>query len=706
VLVLLALIITWQMYLSGNTQPNIEQPVASTTPAQPETPPPATPEQTQPADQTDQNGQQIQSDQSQPVEPQPDQSQQEPQTEDSQLTEQSSANGTRRVPPGLEAQTELPEDISKWVKEDFLRARQENHPRLLEAVAYLGEKHPGKVSMAQVLTDLLKPLKPSDTSSSSYSSMTTYTTPGFMEAVIYALGKNGSQAARQTLIQVLSGKFATEDDRTAVEMVLRTLTQIPSAENDEILLKVLVSPESIRSDSAEATIRSSELRTRAFEYVRLSTSENLRIKLAENLAQKGLESNDPLLEMLLEENPLNLGAQLALYQSEDITNDIRTRLEQSFLNYSSQAIGLTMGIPSGIEGSGAMSSSGTGRMPLLGTRERYPPMSSGMTRPSPMPSEATRDKTTDYETGSHLAKLLWGEPLASLMSDLLGETRSLEKQPQLIVLASTLPLDSIRAAMLKMLKKRSVDGPQSLDAIGWTDNITNDPAMLVLLKMLPRSRTLKAVPLTTGMRQSTSRYPSRRTPSDMGGAMGQTSKAEAAARKEQTEYDWITTLAKMTHAWCTRFEVAAQAQRKATRRGQKFAENPPTRIDEFEFPQDAKVTAAYQLNWPENVPADLGKVKPGLLKIQYFSLQQSGMIKKTMNNYKRLAKSGDVHELDNGLWLETIKNGSQPNTKRSLDIILTTADNEPVDFTQKEELVDLQADILAVEIIDPASFKE
>ena len=50
----------------------------------------------------------------------------------------------------------LPPDVKKWKKADYLRARRENHPRLIEAVAYLGTVN--VESAAQMLIDLLRPL--------------------------------------------------------------------------------------------------------------------------------------------------------------------------------------------------------------------------------------------------------------------------------------------------------------------------------------------------------------------------------------------------------------------------------------------------------------------------------------------------------------------------------------------------------------------
>ncbi len=54
----------------------------------------------------------------------------------------------------------VPDDVAQWKKEDYFRARQENNPKLIEAVARLGEKTRGSIPAAQGLTDLLKPLPP------------------------------------------------------------------------------------------------------------------------------------------------------------------------------------------------------------------------------------------------------------------------------------------------------------------------------------------------------------------------------------------------------------------------------------------------------------------------------------------------------------------------------------------------------------------
>jgi len=140
-------------------------------------------------------------------------------------------------------------------------------------VAYKGEKSPGSVPAALDLADLLKTPKPSDPTIASYAPNPV---PGLIEATIDALGKNGSPAARKTLMQILSGKFTTDDDKTAVEAVLKTLIQTPSADNDDLLAKVILSPEEIRPATLQGIWPPAELRSRALDLVKQNPSERNR----------------------------------------------------------------------------------------------------------------------------------------------------------------------------------------------------------------------------------------------------------------------------------------------------------------------------------------------------------------------------------------------------------------------------------------------
>ena len=143
VVLLLVLIVGWQLMSggSGGKKPNGPTASSNSNQAQPAPSPPQIPAEPAPvtpdqkdtsADQNAQTGQENKQGQSpetqaeaQPGQPQP------------------GMGATWDSSPGAENSStppKSPDDISKWEKGDFIRARQENNPKLLEAVAYLGEK--------------------------------------------------------------------------------------------------------------------------------------------------------------------------------------------------------------------------------------------------------------------------------------------------------------------------------------------------------------------------------------------------------------------------------------------------------------------------------------------------------------------------------------------------------------------------------------
>lgn len=632
--------------------------------------------------------------------------------------------------PGATDKPPLNEDFTKWgKKEDYVRARREGHQKLPEAVAYLGKKFAGRENYAQEFADLLKPIKeetkPADPSGG-YVQPPMPASPQLIDAIVNALADNGTKPAKETLKKILTGEFITDDDRTAVEAVIKCMVSHPSEENDALLFQLLTTPDAVRK-AASATpsgpgsqmaMPPSELRTKAEEIVKVSASEKIREKLADHFSKSGVDANNQMLQFLLQEDPANLGAQLILYQGEETSNETKTKLEPYFLNYASLVLGMTMSVPSGVEGMSLSGASGAGlgsvppgygpgRMPPGygpggmppgygpgGMPPGYGPGARGGVQPPPSGESPTSDapKVSEFERGVKLADMLWASEMAMSLPEQLGKVATMEKSAPTIVLASTMPLDPVRAAMFKMLKKKQIEGPQVLDTAGWSDKVLNDPGTLVLVKMLNR----KELKLPKG------------TPRQPGYAPnpGATNLKPDAQKKQQAEYDWFEQSRKLVALWCSRFEAAAQTQKKAAKKGGAVGEPAPTKLDDFEMPKDAKIEDAYQLNWPEKAPAGLTKAKPGMLKIQYFHLTQTSTIKKTMTNWKRVMKNSELHETDKGLWAEITPKTTGPSApRRSVDVLITKQDKSAYDPTQKEDTTDLDIHVLAIEIADPGEGK-
>ncbi len=215
-----------------------------------------------------------------------------------------------------EEQESRPADVAAWKDDDYRSAKEDRDPKLLDAVAYLGENNSGDAAAARLLVELLtmpedpepepkpepkvekkpeaKPeydqyggpvgmddgyLPPPEEqmsgmeegmvdigaegmigSQGSYGQRRTEAkTPlaasyvSLTGGIVRALGANGTKEARATLEQLLLGRIPTGNDRAAVGAVLRTLIDYPNAENDALLRKVLTAPESFRPNAEKLT---------------------------------------------------------------------------------------------------------------------------------------------------------------------------------------------------------------------------------------------------------------------------------------------------------------------------------------------------------------------------------------------------------------------------------------------------------------------
>ncbi|MBN2021317.1 MAG: hypothetical protein JW809_00850 [Pirellulales bacterium] len=204
------------------------------------------------------------------------------------------------APPTAQQPAPVPDDVTKWKKDDFIRAKKTSNQRLLEAIQYLAVTHVGKPEAAEILRELLKPVEPEQAppagesvpappaaapapaltgSGTSRMSMggpaqeipempsMGPSAPGMMgpsgfgspqagqlgpqgvQAVISALLANKTDPARQTLRDVVTGGLKTEDDRTAATSAIAALCVEQSPANDAVLLVALTEPEKYRKSS-------------------------------------------------------------------------------------------------------------------------------------------------------------------------------------------------------------------------------------------------------------------------------------------------------------------------------------------------------------------------------------------------------------------------------------------------------------------------
>jgi hypothetical protein len=108
---------------------------------------------------------------------------------------------------------------------------------------------------------------------------------------------------------------------------------------------------------------------------------------------------------------------------------------------------------------------------------------------------------------------------------------------------------------------------------------------------------------------------------------------------------------------------------------------------------------SYHLNWPEDLaPSSLGAAEDGLL-IRFARLQTDGDLDSTTRFYeKQLKTSAIIRPLENGLWIDAIRQGEARHV-RSVNLLITRLDSESP--PRKGIAEKLQLDVLCIELHDP-----
>jgi hypothetical protein len=613
----------------------------------------------------------------------------------------------------------LPDDVSQWKKEDYFRARVENNPKLVEAVARLGEKTRGSIPAAQGLIALLMPLPPmpppgagppaaapgTAAAGSPRPAPTAGASPGpapagagmqpapgsptarprnpadlqkLVEAIISTLGDNGTEPAQKTLELVLSGALATDDDKAAVEAALKALVAHPGPANDALLVRVITAPEVLRPANRQGPWPAKELRSKALELIKAAASIDLRMRLAEAMGERlsKLGDDDPVRALLLAAEPANCGAQAVFLEQNVFSKEINAKLEQQLASYSAVALARVLNVSSDVQ-------------PGIGGGRG-------------VASAGNASNANSADLSFRVAQLLWSEKFGASLIPRLAEGHSLEKQADIVLLAATIPQDPLRVALAKTLRKRWPEGPAILGTGDSANKTVTDPALVVLLKAFPRRGEAKA-----GVRPPPARSRPGRTPPNGAAAAGKST----LEKKEQAEKDWTAFLSKLVSAWCARLQAAARARDKAEAEAGTLSANAAARKlpPEFEMAHGAKVVTTYHLVWPAEAPAELAAAKPGPLEVYYLRIEETNKPKKAISYYQRQfqVKNSEVRKTDSNKtdWLDNARTLASNNHRRSVDVLVTRADSKSIDTAKDKdnEETDLVVDILTIEIKDPAT---
>jgi len=344
-----------------------------------------------------------------------------------------------------------PEKVEDWKREDYFTAKAEGDPKLVNALQHFAQKFVGKPSAALMLEELIKVEVPPTPKPEQKSGppggpgvppgappgvppgavpppgQIPSEGPGFspgmpgmmgpggqqkaiqlsqqaLEMAIYALVLNNTKEAREIIGKILAGKIDTGMDRLAVERALNALAVIPTPENEQMLLAVLLMPEKIRpplpkekpsgpggmpggpggpigpgrpglemppggpgygpgfGPGVGEQVTAAWMQQTTLELVKKVGSAAVREKLAQYLVDPKvpLEVVQRLGAFLYEPHPANLRAQKLFLQAPDTPEETRRKLLEYFMKYSAESLALVLGVPTGAVSGGPGMSPGIG----------------------------------------------------------------------------------------------------------------------------------------------------------------------------------------------------------------------------------------------------------------------------------------------------------------------------------------------------------
>ncbi|NLE39235.1 MAG: hypothetical protein GX621_14525 [Pirellulaceae bacterium] len=301
------------------------------------------------------------------------------------------AKPEEKIPP-------RPENLADWKKDDFVNAKKENDPRLIEAINHLGANRVGDPEVAEMVAAALRFIKPEERPAEP--SGTTSTPPPSdnmlldgpvtgiagsgpsgprqpaqldartIAAAIKALSANNTDPARAVLRTIVTGELTTDDDRTATLSAMRALLEDPAAENEAFMLRVLTEPAEVRKPAGSGAVAdpgaaqmgagmagygmgtsppltAETLYEEAKQRVDRFASESFRLKLVQYLltsSRATVKQKEELGVMLQRPNPENVAPQLLIYQAPLDAAELKAAMEKFFTEVSSVALGHMLGI--------------------------------------------------------------------------------------------------------------------------------------------------------------------------------------------------------------------------------------------------------------------------------------------------------------------------------------------------------------------------
>jgi hypothetical protein len=288
-----------------------------------------------------------------------------------------------------------------------------------------------------MLASLVKPAKVMTSGSAG----TAMAPAPLIRAVASALAANNTDAARDTLTQLLGGDIPVADRGAAVEGSAAALLCLGSPESEQIVMKYLIPP----PVEGQAPVAQPPGILAA---VRSSASPHFRKLLARTLIEGAVPAAErgPILQLLCESSKENLEAQTLIYQSELADAPTRTKLENEFVGHS------------------------------RGTLQTFLGFSARHSDAAPAVTE------WQYRVGGQL----WSSPLTDYLAMEHQNLLTLKAGAGIVCLVATIPSDSARIKLRRTLSRHWPEGPEVFHSSDMRTAVFVEPGFLPLIKSLLR----------------------------------------------------------------------------------------------------------------------------------------------------------------------------------------------------------------------------
>jgi hypothetical protein len=543
-----------------------------------------------------------------------------------------------------------PAQVADWKPEDFLSAKRDRDPALLQAVQHLVRSGAKDEETIRLLANLLQ-VEEEDAARPLTS------TPSVASAVIPFFATLESSMAQQTLQGLLKGDVRAEgDEAQCVELVLRALVETPSPAHEELLGDILTQPSRWRAWDASG-VTADRLHEMCFKLIQPVASAALRMRLAHYIVQgvTPAEHRERIGPWLAAPEPINLGAQVVLHNSQMLSPEAKTRFRDTFAKLNSAALDQLLGVTTVFNAPAGQS---------LRLTTATAPRSNGLFV-SPAASALSAGTVEEPDQAAAVARHFWTrEFMANVAAD-LSRMADLGAQRELMLLASNLPYQAVRVEMHRALRRQWVEGTAPFEAARLTLDAFRDPGFLVLVKAMPRE---EQKPMT-----------------------GAAAANQPKPTKERlAKFAWMGAAESFVRSLNERFYAAARANPLPA---QPSAENELP----LALAKGLSVAAEYHVLWPTQLER-LQDLAVDPLVLHYVRLEGEERFQKVSDFYRRQLESPACRNVARGQWLESQQGDETTRQIRSVDVLITRSEPPPRSTTMPENLL---VEILWIEIPDP-----